>query len=239
MQRIEIGAVDGRGFAFHIPPAEAIEHPAIRAAAEAYERAQAAAHVARRELTAQEQARPAADTADREAYADALSAGKRDPGTKHADAADRRIADARRYAEALELVERRALDALAEAVDAGQEAWNASTVAKRDTAREQMAATLDTLTAKLGELNRLDALVRFTEGRTPSFQAGGTPTPAELRGNERVTIEMALAVLRRAAAAPEQPRTLHYREGGGELRAVQSGTGSLRAADDPPESVAS
>jgi hypothetical protein len=228
MQKIEIGAVDGRGFAFHIPPAEAIEHPAIRAAAEAYERAQAAAHLARRELTAQEQARPAADAADREAYADALAAGKRDPGTKHGDAADRRITDARRYAEALELVERRALDALAEAVDDGQEAWNASTTAKRDTAREQVAATLDTLAAKLGELSQLDALVRFTEGRTPSFQAGTTPTPAELRSNERVSISTALAVLHRAAAAPEPPRKLQYREGGGDVRDVEAGAGSLR-----------
>jgi hypothetical protein len=219
VKRIQVGATDARGFAADFPAAELVAHDGIAAAAEAHERAAAAAQLARRDLTTLEQERPAAVEADRRAYADALEAGKRDPGTKHTDAADRKIRDAQRHVAALELVEQRAHGALAEAVEAGQEAWHTAVTAERDATREQAAAMLDELTAKLGKLAQLDALARFADGTARSYNPA-TVAPAMLRGSERVDIGTALAIVKRATLPPAAPRApaFTYR---GHMQAVE------------------
>jgi hypothetical protein len=234
VQRIAIDGTDPRGFrrSRGLPPAEAIEHPAIRSAVEEYDRAHEAAQLARREAVTLEQERPAAVEADTEAYADALEAGRRDPGTKHTEAHDRKIADARRHVDALELIEQRAFTAMVDAIEAGQVDWHASVMAQHDAAREQAADALTTLTTKLGELARLDALRRYTEGRSRVLHGAEVPEPARLRGDERVDLGVALGVLQGHVEPPAPPRRLQYRESGGELRDVQPGSGKLHVVGD-------
>jgi len=226
---VRIADEDARGFRTQTPPSEHIEHPAIRAAAEQYERDRDAAHEARRELTDREQRRPAADEADREAYADALQARRKDPGTRHGDAADAAIADAKRRADALALVEARSLDALREAVEQGQADWHTGHVAKRDAARARLAEQLDAIGATLAELETHEAMVRYTAGRAsrlvlPSPIEPAAPDPR--RGDP--SIAAALGALQRRATPPAPPAPRTYTDGDGQTHEIRPGTGSLR-----------
>ena len=219
---ILIGGHDDRGFARPTPPSEHVEHPAIRAAAEQYERDRDAAQEARRLLTDLEQRRPAADEADRQAYADALQARRKDPGTRHGDAADRAIGDAKRHAEALAVVEERSLDALAAAVAEGQADWHTATLTKRDAARARLADQLDAIAHTLAELDALEAMARYTAGRTPRLVLpSGPPVPAEPdRRRGEPTVEAALGALHRRAVPPPAPTHTRPVMAGG-LRAVE------------------
>lgn len=83
----------------HIP--HAIDHPAITEAAERHARLVRERDATRAELRQAERSRPQAVDADRNAYARALEAGKKDPGEKHTEQADEAIRQATRKAEAL------------------------------------------------------------------------------------------------------------------------------------------
>lgn len=231
LRPIEIGAPDLRGFRQPTPPSECIEHPAIRAAAEQYERDRDAAHEAHRELTDLEQRRPAADEADREAYADALQARRKDPGTRHGDAADRAIADAQRRADALALVEARSLDAFAQAVASGQADWHTATVAKRDAARARLAEQVAAIGQTLGELDALDALASYTAGRAQRLVLPAGPTVPADPGRNAPNASVALGVLQRRALPPATPAPLTYMGPDGEAHEIRPGSGALRAVE--------
>jgi len=231
LRPIEIGAEDARGFRLPTPPSECIEHPAIRAAAEQYERDRDAAAEADRVLTDLEQRRPAADEADREAYADALQARRKDPGTRHADAADRAIADARRHADALATIAARSRDAFAQAVASGQADWHAATVAKRDAARARLAEQVAAIGETLGELDALDALARYTAGRTQRLVLPTGPTAPADPGRNAPNASVALGVLQRRAVPPAPPAPRTYMGPDGEAHEIRPGSGSLRVVE--------
>jgi hypothetical protein len=232
LQPIEIRAEDARGFRHPTPPSECIEHSAIRAAAEQYERNRDAATEADRVLTDLEQRRPAADEADREAYADALQARHKDPGTRHADAADRAIADARRHADALATIAARSLDAFAEAVASGQADWHAATVAKRDAARARLAEQVAAIGDTLAELDTLDVLTRYTAGRASRLVLPTGPTvPADPSRHGDVTTAVALGALQRRAVPPAPPAPRTYMGPDGESHEIRLGSGALRVVE--------
>jgi hypothetical protein len=231
--RITIGDEDPRGFRQPIPPSEVIEHDAIRAAAERFESASAKAHEARVTLTDMEQRRPAADEADRQAYAEAIEKGEKDPGRRHGERADRAIEQARRTAEALSLVAERALDAFREAVYAGQEQWHTTALGNRDAARAKLAEQLDAVADTLNELARHEAMERYTSGRGGRLDLPRDTIeakPLDRRAMERsgVNLPMALGVLylRAVPAPPTPPRT--YIEPDGQEHEVVPGSGALR-----------
>jgi hypothetical protein len=88
----------------------------VKAASDEHARLLAMHRETTRELMVAHQAFEHAVEQDRREYADALAAGGKDPGTKNADAAEKRVAQIKRKIEALELAVTEAHAAVTEAV---------------------------------------------------------------------------------------------------------------------------
>ena len=112
-----------RGALPTLPPAHLIEQREIRAAVESMEAAQAAAEVAYRAVVELENTRPAAVAKDRELHADALQAGKGDPGEPNATEHDERTHAAQRKVEASRIVAKRTVDALRDVIAEHAATW--------------------------------------------------------------------------------------------------------------------
>lgn len=211
---------DDRGNTPSLPPAELIEQPAIRQAVERHTAAREAEHAASLDATVLEQTRPQAVAMDRDAYADALEGGKRDPGQKHTDAHDKKVADAQRRADAARVVTQRAFAALAETVAAHEAEW-AELVDKRlHDARQQYAAALDALAERHVQLAQASALAAYLAGGGRRFRPAAANT-VELRRNAepRVQVVELLGALRSLA----EPPTVQKPAFSGPLRPVELG----------------
>jgi hypothetical protein len=106
--------VDERFGHAQLPPLEAVEHPAIKAALSGYLQAKAAAAQSRQDAVELEQVeRPRAEQADREVLAQALAEGKAPPkGRSAAERAGAAIEEAERVASARQLLADQAFDRL-------------------------------------------------------------------------------------------------------------------------------
>ncbi|MBB4663164.1 hypothetical protein [Conexibacter arvalis] len=135
------------------PPPEVISHPLIADAVGGYLKARAEARAARQDVTELEHQLPNAEQADKEALADAIAAGRRDPGTKHADAHRAKIEQARRTAEAYTVIEQRRLADLQPVLDQGQEEWFAQAT---DDVRRLEAERISAIKMLAEVNNRLD-----------------------------------------------------------------------------------
>lgn len=194
---------DDRGNLPGVPPSEFVAHPAIRSAMEARRRAEHAAQGAYRDAVALEQARPRAVQRDNVAAADAMQAGKPDPGEKNVIEHDKQIRTAQRRAEASKIVAERSVDALREAMaDHGAE-WAALAAKHLKSTRKKWAEEIDRLAVTQQELASAAAIVAYIEdGR---YKPVGGLVPLRRTGDHTATVADVLDSLR-LFGAPVDPR---------------------------------
>jgi len=218
-----------------LPPAELIDCAPIRRAAEAHAKAQAARQAADRDVIELRQTRQRAVASDRDAYADALTKGKGDPGTPATEAHDAKLADAERRRDALAEVERRSFHALQSACDEHGDAWREAVEAAREAARAECMEAIETAAAKLAQLDRARVLMQFTSGSRRRFvdttdRPASVPSPRSVRD---VSVDVALAALRQHAAPPAVQPSVTYLGGmkaSGEHSAADLTVAAERAA---------
>lgn len=204
MGAIEIRA-DDRGRLPNMPPPAAIEHEEIRAAVEAWQAAQLTASTASHDAFRLSQERSHALEKDNLAAADAIEAGRADPGQKNTDAADRLIANANRKAAATEIVAGRALDSLRVVIDRDAGRWAVMANDRLDAARRKWTALLDEVAVVGAELSEATAVASYTEfGR---WKPGAHANQVPLRRGGGNTASLTDVIFGLAAlAAPPAPR---------------------------------
>ncbi len=104
------------------------------------------AGVALRDLQAR---RPAAEAADLEAGADALTRGVKDPGTRNADRLEREVADADRRVNVTALAMERAFRVLSDAMAANVSDWRARIAEERSGVENDLADALEAVSGAL------------------------------------------------------------------------------------------
>jgi seryl-tRNA synthetase len=125
----------------------ALPHPKVTKLAEKARELHAQLRTAKRDVAALEDERGQAVAADRNAYAAAIRAGKADPGTPHADAADHELAAARRRLDALHLATDQLMDELIQCFRDEHDQLSARTA-------DLAAAAAATFTDALAQLRR-------------------------------------------------------------------------------------
>jgi hypothetical protein len=206
---------DDRGRLRPMPPPELIEHDAIREAIDAFHAADAEARRTAQDATQLEQERPQAVKQDETALADAIVAGKPDPGAKATAKHDAKIADAQRRAGAAKIVRDRALDNLRSVVAENEDEWQAQVAARFAAVREDWDGLLDQLAdvhTRLAEVTGLAAYLRRGGGWRP------VPAQVPLRhsSDHRATATALIDALR-SAGQPSEPESEHS----GGLRVVE------------------
>ena len=191
-----------------IPPADRVDHPAIRAAIETYEAARAAELEARQMFVQAEQELPAAQYRDEVSLATARERGRKDPGPVEEDKQLVLIREARRQHGAAWVTLTRSVAKVREAFAKHQADWEASLVEERDRDRASFAALLDEVEAVWHRLqanasNRSIAAGRPTQ--SPSLFASSLKVPA-IHDGDVVHVVDVLAGLR-DLAKPEEPKT--------------------------------
>lgn len=145
-----------------VPPR--IPHPAVQKAAENYEEAGGRWREARAEAVELKQTRPQAVERDRQAYADALEAGKPAPKAQHTKRADERLAEAERFADATETALGRARERLLEAVSEHRDELLEATEDGVREVRGGLAEAIDALERHYGELGHALSLRAWVGG---------------------------------------------------------------------------
>lgn len=193
-----------------LPPAELISDVAISKAIDAYAKAAAAARQAHQDAFALAQS-GLADAArlDADALADAIERGEPDPGPRHQREADAKVADARRHAEAADIVRARKLEALKEALASeSADTWTAELETEYAELAEEWNAKLSEVQELYGRLAAVNSLRQFAaEGHywTPA-------TPLEARASrEPVGLNEALHALQQHTAPAEAQPVGHLR----------------------------
>lgn len=161
------------------------------------------------ELRTAKTARDAATNQDRRDYADALSAGKSDPGTPNTDKAEQALAQVERKRDALELAIGEASAAVTEAVLEDRDVLLAKASQEVDLRASQYRDALDALTGAHAKLSRAMAtrawLARFPEVAEPRPALLVVPNLPARNGDPEKVLTV-LAALRNlgelAAAAP-------------------------------------
>jgi hypothetical protein len=151
------------GFRTGLPPAELIEHAAIREAAIEHANANANAAAARTAVVDLEQRLPLAVEKDRRGYAAALARNPRarDPGEPATTAAKEQIEAASRHAEALRGVEEMKLDALQTALDDHAAEWAQLIAASDAEARADALKLIDQMDSVFTKLTQNRKLSRY------------------------------------------------------------------------------
>jgi hypothetical protein len=126
-----------------IPSAGRVDHPELKAALGAYEKAREAEQESRRAHTQAEQELPAAEYNDEVALADAREKRKADPGPVNAERQQKAIAEAKRDWGARKIAVGRAVEAVVTAFEEHGDAWVASLDDQRNEIRKAMAVKLD------------------------------------------------------------------------------------------------
>jgi len=157
-----------------------------------------------------EQARHTARDADTRAYADAIRAGKDDPGQPATQAADNAILLAGRREEALEHAVTEARNELVASVDQHRAEWLAALEKRLDAARDRMREAVDQVSAAHAELAETFAtrawLEQFPEQSLwrPGRFAARVPALLSPAG-EPVAAVAAISALRELAEPPPAP----------------------------------
>jgi hypothetical protein len=144
-----------------IPAAALVDHPAIKSAIEKYEKALADEHEARLTAVQTEQDLGEADQLDALALADAIAAGKKDPGDKNRQQQLAAIQETRRHHQASVILLQRAVEGVSGGfAEHGQE-YEEDLREAREALREQMGRALDEFAGLLGLLRRNSAALRI------------------------------------------------------------------------------
>ena len=184
-------------------PADQITVVAIRDALVAWETARQTYRQASQDMTQLEHERPLAVERDREVLADALEAGKGDPGQKHTEAHDAKIAEASRRADALRLIEERRFQDLGAAFAEHGDELARSTDANLGVARTEFTDALD----RLAECHAALVVALASNGFATSgrYKPGGHANATRCAGHE-VSVDQVFAALQ--ALVPERAREL-------------------------------
>lgn len=129
-----------------------VDDEQVATAAGEYRRVEAARVEAAGEQHKLENARRDAAELDEQAFADALRAGKADPGAKHTSKADDAIVQARRRAQALDRAAKQALGEFLDVLEQRRAEWTASLEQQVAQARSEFADRLAALTEAHGQL---------------------------------------------------------------------------------------
>jgi hypothetical protein len=200
-----------------LPPADRVDHPEIKAAIIACNRAIDAERTTRQDHVQAELELPASEFKDEQALADAQAAGKKDPGPVHADKHRALIRDLKRRHGAAKITRNRAQAAVTAAFEEHGDEWEARLNEQHDALREQISHTLDEFQALHQQLvannaNRevgTPATERVPEQRVESF--GVAP-------NTHVLPVAEVVARLRALGEPKQPKTTGHTEVGGKLQ---------------------
>lgn len=212
-----------------LPPE--IPHKRIAAAADEYTRRQEEFQTVRQDEVELEQTREQAVEADRQAYADAVEAGKPDPGPKHAKAHEDKLADAVRRSEAVEVALERSHDRLLAAADEHRDELRAAVEKRVSQSRAALTSAIDEATARHADLQHalaLSAWVKDFPGKArwaPSKYASVVHLGSGQQGG---VAEVLAAVRVLAQPPPRRPGTMPVPEGPQPLR--QAVTPPLRVA---------
>jgi hypothetical protein len=187
------------------PDAELVEEPSIRSAIEEWNRAREAAREAERDWNVLEQGREQAESADRDRYADALQKGKGDPGTAATDKHDAKVLDAKRRAEALSIVESRAMSSMIKAIDENGDKWSKLAEERLAAVQGEWLEAIGVLNAKHAELSQAASVAAFT--RSGRLKHGANTVQVRRDG---VGVDELLAALRSLGERPaeSQPAAL-------------------------------
>ena len=182
-----------------LPPSEAIPVPEIREAIENYARAKTARSKASQEATVLVQTRARAVEADNELYADAIAAGKKDPGTPATDDHDKAIKEAERKAAALERLVQRAYHDLVVAMDENSDALAEAAQKRLAETASKLLERVESLGAAVSDRQSALALASFT--KTGRWKAGhGSSVPIR---RDRVGVKDVLSAIARLAEQPQ------------------------------------
>jgi len=140
-----------------------VDDEQVLAAADEYRRLEAARVEAAGEQRKLEDARRDAVDRDEQAFADALKAGKADPGAKHTSKADEAIVQARRRAAALERAAQQALGEFLAVLEQRRVEWTASLEEQVAQARLEFGDRLAALTEAHGQLADRFATLQWLE----------------------------------------------------------------------------
>ncbi len=191
-----------------LPPT--ISNKKVRAAAAEYSRLVGDHQAASSAAHDLEHGRREAVEVDRRAFADALRAGKPDPGQAATEAADREILKTRRREEALAVAVAAARTDLVDAVERHRAEWLSSLEKQRDEARAKMREAVDQLVSSHEELAEAHALVAWLERFPGQFHWNPQRFLASLPSlrtpaGEAVPVVAAFAALRVLGEPPPKP----------------------------------
>jgi hypothetical protein len=190
-----------------IPPSSRVDHPMLNTALVEYEKARAAEHEGRLAHVQAEQEVPAAEWKDEEALADALAAGRKDPGPKHADAHRLVVQEAKRRHGAAKITLQRAVENVSNVFGQHGDEWQQTLESERDAVREQLGRAIDEVTEQWTalQLNASNRALMSSQGgaQDPSVYAASFRAPMVRDGNV-VQVADVLEGLRQLAA-PEKP----------------------------------
>lgn len=175
------------------PAPELIEVDPIRAAFEKHAAANERFRNARSALGELEDTLRDAEARDRDAYADAIERGRRDPGTQHADAHQLKIAEARRYCDATALVRQRTFAELRDTVNEHQAAWVEAAEGKYRDAFSEYTDAVAAMRQKYDDLQRAKALHRYARGGGHAF--GHAPSAQVSVHGRDLTVDAMLAAM--------------------------------------------
>ena len=187
-----------------LPPA--IPNRAIAEAGREYTRRAEEYRLARQDEIELEQTRDQAVEADRQAYADAVEAGKPDPGPKRTKAHDEKHAAAVRRSEAVEIALERSRTRLLEAMDEHRDELRDAAEKRVAQSRAALRAGLDDLLIRHGELQQALALAGWARSFpeqirwAPGKYAAQVSMPRSEAG--QVPAEQLLTALRASADPP-------------------------------------
>lgn len=210
--RIDRDNLDMRGnLRLQLPPTDLIPVKALRDAVERYESAHRASNVAAQQVVQVGKERTAAEDADRKLYADAIEAGKSDPGCPNVDAHEQKLADASRYADAQAEVRARAQAALLKAFEEHGDELEAKITETLDEARADLLAAVDALEAKKNALAIAKSLDAWASGRSRRFNP--TPSGGKVRvGSHDIAVDALIDALR-TYVEPPAPRPVLVMQG--------------------------
>ncbi|WP_436792617.1 hypothetical protein [Actinospongicola halichondriae] len=195
-------------------PRELLNSP-FTAEVENFDTCRERAQGARRALDALTKRRREAESADADALADALAAGKKDPGASHVPALEAEIADAHRVALALHRNAARAWDDLMSAMTADRLAeWQDQLRAEADQAKEQILAALATLPDHVLAIDKITSRLEWSRSvaahtvhKTRGFPSGMPIREAIIEGGRLHSTPVNVVLNALAAWATQPPTT--------------------------------
>ena len=188
-----------------LPPS--IDQREVSKAAKQYRDLRERHRVESQNLVEAEHERDAAVIEDRDAYAAAIRAGRKDPGQLKTSKATEKVEAKRREVEALEAAATDAHNELVKEIEQHREAWSAKVAERIDERRAAVRSAIDAVVAANQALRDDLALSSWLDGFPDArYRAGTGAVPALRSANgDPFAFEQVVSALRETIDPPEQP----------------------------------